>query len=212
MARGAAALSSILHLLSPFVVALCFLGLPAGCDLGGPQPVATTAPVVRGVEAATVPAATTGSPAALTPEERAYKIGHKRPLPSAEELAVEAAVVDHCIAWAHAQGWDRPIVLDVPKEEEAALLAMLPQHVPPLRGRDSVRVDEVAWTASDPQTGRVVELLGFKVESIRTPRIPGDGLEATAVQWGTSGGVIGYELKKQSGRWFVIRRYVAIAG
>lgn len=183
-----------------------------GCSQG-PQPVATTAPAARGGEAAAVPAATTGPSSALTPEEFAYKLGHKRPLPSVEELAVEAAVVDHYIVWAQAQGWDRPVVLDVSKEEEAALLAMLPQHVPPLRERDSVRVDEVSWTASDPQTGRVVTLLGVKVESIRPPRIPGDGQEAMVIKWeSTSGGEIRYEVKKLSGRWVVIRRYVAIAG
>ena len=65
-------------------------------------------------------------------------------MPSAEELAVKAAVIDDLLARGKAargaRAADAAVFLGMHKEETSALMAMLPQHIPPLKDPAKMRV------------------------------------------------------------------------
>ncbi len=94
------------------------------------------------------------------------------------------------------------IFLDMPKEEEAALLAMLPQHAPMLKGSTRMRIDQASGDVFDAETGCPAVSIALKDVSFTEAPIPRKGPEATVIEGGWP--VWQYGLSKASGRWVVI--------
>ena len=135
-------------------------------------------------------------------------------MPSAEKLAVMAAALDHELAKLKsgtAERSKRTVFLSMHKEEEAALLPMLPQHVPPLKESSTMRVNEASGHAFDSEAGQPAVVLWVGGVSIIEQARPGP--EATAVV-GTATldavEIYGYRLSKASGRWVVISRELRV--
>ena len=143
-----------------------------------------------------------------------------RAMPSSEELAVKAAVIEFVLAGEKARAEatarakrqapgtaDMTVFLRMRKDEEAALLAMLSPHVPPLKPSGKMQIDKGSGEVFDSDTGRPALILSVESVSFTQAPIPRPGPEATAFV-GIGEGGWRYGLSKASGRWAVISRYM----
>jgi hypothetical protein len=134
-------------------------------------------------------------------------------MPSPEQLAVMAAVIDYNITYGRTKlGLFAPLVLYMPKEEEEALLAMVPHQVPPLRKLESVRLD-ASGDAFDRETGVAIELAEFKSVRIAPAPVPRPGQEATVyLQFSTPGSfaIWKFTLSNATGEWVVESRKMTV--
>jgi hypothetical protein len=152
-------------------------------------------------------------------------------MPSPEELAVKAAVIEFQVtepdpvcsdhgaggiggigealvkAEAHRAAQNRTVFLTMPREEEAALLAMLAGRVPQLKESAKMRIDKDSGEASDAETGRPA--LAITVTVVRMWDSPTQqGQQATARAGGTPRYYKEFGLSNASGRWVVVTKYM----
>jgi len=202
--------------LIPFVVAAVLVA----CDEAKRLPPAATQSVVP---PASQPEAVGQPPDALPSDDQPAT----KPwvMPSAEELAVKAAAIDDLLLARRKTAGepDMAVFLDMNKEEVAALMAMLPQHAPPLKDPRKMSVHQGSLDniynprrVFDSETGFPAMMLTVHSVSITQAPVPRQGREATVRVATDLGGQFGfvdseYRLSDRSGRWEVTGRQMRMA-